>query len=80
MNINIKPTVTDTMHVQWCVITQNVHMTLPKCTHNIIPRTKSKLNRCAQILEDLKLWDPTETGTAVLRKCVLINLIQKRNL
>ena len=59
-------TVTDTIHVQRCIIiwkfyTVNVHMNVPECTHKIIPRTKSELNRCAQMLEDLKLWDPTES-------------------
>ena len=46
-------TVTDAIHVQWCIIiwefyTVNVHMNVPECTHEIIPRTKSELNRCAQ--------------------------------
>ena len=46
-------TATDTIHVQWCIIiwefyTVNVHMNVPECTHKIIPRTKSELNRCAQ--------------------------------
>ena len=44
-------TVTDTIHVQWCIIkckvySVNVHMNVPEFTHKIIPRTKSELNRC----------------------------------
>ena len=60
-------TVTDTIHVQWCIITWkfytiNVHMNVPECTHKIIPRTKSELNRYAQMLEDLNYGIPLKAG------------------
>ena len=59
-------TVKGTIHVQWCIIiwkfyAVNVHMNVPECTHKIIPITRSELNRFAQMLEDLKLFDPTES-------------------
>ena len=44
------------------VYTVNVHMNVPECTHEIIPRTKSELNRCAQMLEDLNYGIPLKAG------------------
>ena len=44
------------------VYTVNVHKNVPECTHKIIPRTKSELNRYAQMWEDLNYGIPLKTG------------------